>query len=446
MQRTALPMILGTILILAPACDAGGIGDGPSGPQITVNPGGADAGAACSGNSQCKSDVCHRGSCALACTQQSHCGAGQDCGSDNGARLLCYDRRYSSNLGRACGVTGSCPGGLRCVGGGRLYPGAYCTASCGNDTDCPPRYACQQQGSSGKLCVRRDFCSSCSLDSQCDADSRCVQQGGAKICAKRCTPGSTVCPTFARCQALAGGHFCVHRAGACNGSGGLCSACNSSSGCKNGLGCFTYSFSEESFCAGSCSSDASCPKGYWCHKSHKRCVPDKATCVGSFSNMMEVGAIMDDYAVVGYTDTNNNNSLSGEPLQLIKLSDYAKTKKIILLSVATGWCKSCKEEAQQFASLMQSYGPKGLMIIQTLTDGATANTLPTVGLLNNWISAFKPAGAAGLDPGNVAARYNTKKGTVPLNMLIDAKTRRVLEKWNEGTVAQLKNRIAARLP
>ena len=444
MRRSLLVACFMTLALCG--CEPGGIGDTPGpGPDLVINPGGGDAGAACSGDSKCKSNICYRGACARACAGSSQCGANQDCGSDDGKRLLCYDRRYSPTVGSSCAVAGSCAGALRCVGGGKLFPGSYCTATCVNDTDCPGRYTCRQLGSAGRVCARREFCDQCSHDGQCGADSRCIQQGGRKVCARRCTAGSTVCPTFARCQAVAGGNYCVHRAGSCVGDGGLCSACNDTGNCKSGA-CFTYSFSDESFCATGCSGSGSCPKGYFCHAKHKRCVPDKATCVGSFSNMMEVGAIMDDYAVVGYTDTNNNHSLTGEPLRLIKLSDYAKNKKLILLSVATGWCKSCQVEAQSFASLMKTYGPKGLIIIQTLTDGLKVNTAPTVGLLNNWVSQFKSAGAAGLDPGNVAARYNTKKGTVPLNMLIDAKTRRVLEKWNEGTVAQLKSRIAARLP
>ena len=447
MRQSLLVAVSMATLMLASACDPGGIGDGPGpGPGLVVNPGGGDLGASCGGNSQCKSDICFRGACAAACSKTSQCGANQECGSDDGKRLLCYEHRYDQNVGSACGVTGSCAGGLRCVGGGQLYPGSYCTASCQNDTDCPGRYTCRQLGSAGRVCARRDFCSPCSHDGQCDADSRCIQQGASKVCARRCTSGSTVCPTFASCQAVAGGNFCVHRAGACVGGGNLCDACTVNSNCKNGAACFTYSFSDESFCAPACSSNASCPKGYWCHTTHKRCVPDKATCVGSMANMMEVGATMDDYAVVGYTDSNNNNSLAGEQLRLIKLSHFAQSKKIILLSVATGWCKSCQEEAKSFASLMKTYGPRGLIIIQTLTDGLKMNTMPTVSLLNSWVSQFNSAGAAGLDPGNVAARYNTKNGTVPLNMIIDAKTRRVLDKWNEGTVAQLKSRIAARLP
>ena len=447
MPKTLLLNVLVSTLVLWAACDPGGIGDGTgTGPEIVVNPGGQDVGATCASNSQCKNNLCFRGTCASSCSQASHCGANQECGSDDGKRLLCYDRRYNQSVGQSCGVTGSCAGGLRCVGGGKLYPGSYCTATCANDTDCPGRYTCQKLGSAGRVCARRDFCAPCAHDGQCDADSRCIQQGASKVCARRCSASSTVCPNFAQCKAVAGANFCLHRAGACVGGGGLCSACNVSGDCKNGAACFTYSFSNESFCASGCSSNASCPQGYWCHTTHKRCVPSKATCVGSLANMMDVGATMDDYALVGYTDTNNNNSLIGEPLRLIKLSHYAKTKKIILLSVATGWCTSCQEEAKSFASLMKTYGPKGLIIIQSITDGLKMNTMPTLGLLNNWVSQFKSAGAAGLDPGNVAGRYNTKKGTVPLNMIIDAKTRRVLEKWNEGTVAQLKSRIAARLP
>ena len=424
------------------ACDAGGIG-GPQDGKPPVNPNGGDVGATCSINAQCKSDACFKGTCAATCSGASQCNANQDCGSDDGKRLICHARGYNAAVGRSCAVSGACPGGLKCVGGGKLFGRAYCTASCGSDLDCPSSHTCRQVPGSGKICARRDFCAPCQYDAQCGSNARCVNHGGRRFCARRCQAGHQECPSYARCQAVGGQQVCVHKSGACVGNGAPCSACNDSTQCKQGGACVSYSFSDETFCAAQCSG-GKCASGYWCDTKNNRCLPTKATCVPPLTGMMKPGDVMDDYTLVGYADSNNDGRLSGESLRLIRLSDYAKKHKIILLSVATGWCTSCKEEAKQFASLMQTYGSKGLVIVTTLTDGVKVNTPPTVGLLNNWISAYKPAGAAGIDPGNVAARYNGK-GTVPLNMIIDAKTRRVLDKWNEGTIQQLKSRLAAQM-
>jgi hypothetical protein len=53
----------------------------------------------------------------------------------------------------------------------------------------------------------------------------------------------------------------------------------------------------------------------------------------------------------------------------------------------------------------------------------------TMGLLKAWNKQLKPAGAVGMDPERWVAQYNTG-GSTPLNVLIDAKTRKVLYKVN----------------
>ena len=49
----------------------------------------------------------------------------------------------------------------------------------------------------------------------------------------------------------------------------------------------------------------------------------------ALSASMEKGAIMDDFAMVGYIDTDKNGSLENEKQRLIKMSDFAKTHKVI---------------------------------------------------------------------------------------------------------------------
>ena len=379
--------------------------DGPVQPgkdQKPPLPGKKNIGGQCGQNSQCKSNICYLGKCTSGCKGSADCPKGQDCGSDNGKRLICYARSYKAGLGQSCSVSGSCPGGLTCAGGGKGYAQAYCTTSCANDTGCPSRFSCQEVTGQGKKCVPRSYCSLCMHSGQCNNGFKCINQpGGGAACLKPCKMGSTECPKYASCSSAGGGSFCVHKSGSCRGSGGLCSPCAATSDCNQGGLCLTYSNSGESFCAASCSG-GSCPGGYSCYSKYNKCVPStKSSCVPSLSSMMEVGDTMEDFAMVGKWDTNKDYSLAGEKLQLLRLSQF-KSAKVIMFSVAAGWCGPCKTETKQFKSLLQSLGPKGLVVFQSLTAGVSKTSPPTppdLLFLDAWIGSLSAVGAIGIDPG-----------------------------------------------
>ena len=351
---------------------------------------------------------------------------------------------YNPSIGKSCAVTGVCPGGLTCAEGGKGYAQAYCTAVCTSAGDCPPRFACQRTSATAKECVRRGYCAPCQNNGQCNDGQQCIQQGGGRSCLKPCSAGSTECPRFATCTPLAGGHFCVHKAGSCQGNGGLCAPCTATSHCKAGGLCLTFSSTGESFCGTLCAGGA-CPGGYGCYTKENQCVPSaKPSCVASLSPMMEVGDTVDDLALVGKVDADKDYSMAGEKLQLLRLSQF-KSAKVILLSVAAGWCSPCKQETKLFKALLKELGPKGLVVVQSLIQGVAKTNPPTppdLQLLDNWIQGLNAVGAIGIDPKMISSRYNTK-GTVPLNMIINAKSLKVLEKWNaSSTLTSLKSKLS----
>ncbi len=396
-----------------------------------VTPGKKALGGLCSTNTQCLGSICHKGKCTRACSTQADCpGATHDCGVVS-KRLICYPRTYMVGLGKACGSDGQCCCGLTCNGGGKGTAQAFCSGKCTDDTGCPPSMTCQTVASGKKECVPHEYCAGCQYDAQCPTGHKCVLQGGRKSCLKKCRAGSSECPGYTTCQAAAGGNYCVHKSGSCRGNGSQCAACSSSADCNMGGMCLTFSTTGESFCASSCSG-GSCPGGYGCYSKVNKCVPtQKSTCTSSLSPMMEVGDTMEDFAMVGKADTNNDYSLSGEKLKVLRLSDFS-SKKVILFIAAAGWCGPCKSETKQFKALLQSLGPKGLVVFQTLIAGVTKTSPPTapdLQFLDAWISSLNAVGAIGIDPKMVATRYNTS-GTVPLNMIIDAKTLKIREKWN----------------
>ena len=318
-------------------CGGGGTGKKPNG-------------AACGGSGgECQSGICHASKCAKPCSKPGDCPAGQVCNSDDGKRVFCYTPKYNSKLGAFCGVDGACGAGLTCVG--NMYDHAtYCRGTCNNDMDCPPTLECETSFSgSPKYCRPRRFCSGCVHDGNCRDGMKCAAMAGGKFCARACTPGSTECPMFAQCKAAGSLHVCQPKTGSCRGHGGVCSGCSKNDHCKSGGMCLSMSLSGESFCGAPCTSSASCGGGNKCYNvgttGQKQCGPGVPaggkypTCSSGVTfPIFNKGDRMDDFAMVGYKDTNNNGTLTDETsLQVVKLSHYAKTAKLILLNISAFW-------------------------------------------------------------------------------------------------------------
>lgn len=413
-------------------------------------------GQACKDNNECTSNICVSEQCRKECQDPSSCDTGQDCTSEDGIKYFCNTPKYNTKIGEACVITGKClDSDLQCLPGSTedlaMYSTAYCSAGCEYDTDCPPRFMCMDIGDDKKMCVRRGFCSRCLFDGQCASNSRCIKQGKESFCAKSCTKDRTECPRYADCKDVGGGeYYCIRKAGSCVGDGKICAPCITEADCEKGSLCLTYTYSRESFCSPACV-DEKCPGDqYECNEvaksdgtTLKQCSPkdegtpedeNGPTCTTALSPMMEEGDTMDDFSMVGYVDSNQDGSLAEEELRVINLSDFSDKAKIILFNVSAGWCNPCRDETQGFTDLMRNYGDKGLVIVQTIFDSDEKGQKPTRAFLNRWIEQLTPAASAcGIDPGRNSILYNTA-GTTPLNMILDAKTRKVLKKIN-GTTA-----------
>lgn len=407
-------------------------------------------GEVCAGDVQCANGFCGAGTCATACKAHVECGDGKECTSDDGKRLFCHAPAYNAEIGVSCAVTGKCEVGLECVLS-KESAAAYCTDLCAADSDCPATFACTENADGARMCAPRSFCSECLHDEQCPGTGRCVEHAltasnsGARFCSRGCNPGSTECPRYADCVKVGDDEFqCLHRAGTCIGKGELCAPCqngNDGSQCQEGAMCLTYQSTKESFCSQACSKTAKCPASYSCQEISTsagkvgQCVPTdpKAQrCVSKTTPTMEKGDIMDDFQMVGYVDTNKDGLLSDETVpQVTRLSDY-QDKKAILLTISAGWCGPCRVETKTFKALQTKY--KNLQIFQTLYHGPKQPSTPTLAFAKQWIKELNAVGAVGVDVYNESGIYNTNN-TSPLNILMDAKTRRVLVKWNGGQPA-----------
>ena len=424
------------------AGSAGGVDAGaPTGPGSPGQP--------CSADSTCDSGICYRAACAAACASVGDCGANQDCSSDDGKRLLCVTRAYNANLGATCAATGVCKDGLTCSLI-KEASGAVCTGACKDDTDCPMNMDCSRVQQGQTYCATRKFCGGCLHAGNCAEGGACVKMGGGSYCTTSCTPGSTECPRYASCNDIGDGNFqCVHQAGSCVGDGGQCSACNTNEQCAGSGTCISFPFANERFCANDCS-NISCPNNGKCiqtGQTTKGCIPAyKApalpTCVNKLIPTMEVGDIMSDFAMVGVTDTDGDGDLVNEDLRLFKLSHFAEHHKLIFFNAVAGWCGYCQAETKEFPKLNYEMYPKGVVIFQVIYDGYNQKqwTVPNEKVLRSWVKGLKPQGVIGVDPERHVSPINTG-GSTPLNMIIDAKTRKVLEKWNGANMANTKMRL-----
>ncbi len=361
---------------------------------------------------------------------------------------------FSPNIGVSCAGDVDCPADdVQCVGDSNSAS-AICSVTCGSDTDCPADFQCR--GLAGNaFCQPRSFCSQCTDDAQCGAGGRCIAMGDGKFCSRDCTK-KTGCPRYAMCNAVdEGGMACVHTAGSCQGDGSLCSSCAATGGCGEGGQCLTFSYSGEQFCSAPCDG-STCAAGFSCEQISadasvaKQCVPSdpkQPKCVSSLHGTMEANDIFTDFSIVGYTDTDGNGNIltladgGAEPAKRIKFSEYAASGdfKVILFNVAAGWCGPCQQETTGFKQLLKTYPNLG--IYQVIFDGKTQNTPAKLDLARTWIKNLGGVGATGVDFDKSVSPLNTA-GSTPLNMIIDAKTFKILKKFNGAPAGGMASTIA----
>lgn len=150
-------------------------------------------------------------------------------------------------------------------------PAAYCTAACAGDGDCPVDMRCAADYDGVQKCLRRGFCDPCWMNDNCGGDtSACVpatraDAAGQRYCTKPCA-GQADCGgvlgTYLACSAVddavASGQFCLHKYGACVGTGQVCDPCRLDADCANGTSCVANLMTGERMCTRFCTVDSEC--------------------------------------------------------------------------------------------------------------------------------------------------------------------------------------------
>lgn len=115
----------------------------------------------------------------------------------------------------------------------------------------------------------------------------------------------------------------------------------------------------------------------------------------------------------------------------VSFTDYYKQAgiKVILVSVHTVWCPSCKQQAQGLEKFYQSYKNQGLMVWNIMTENATPGSGfidPATCLRHG--SSFGYTFPLLIDSGSVLLRKFFDRNAVPLNMIIRTSDMKIVYK------------------
>jgi hypothetical protein len=104
-----------------------------------------------------------------------------------------------------------------------------------------------------------------------------------------------------------------------------------------------------------------------------------------------------------------------------------KQYELLLVNTAALWCAACKAEHQTLGQHYAELAPHGLALVSALFQNNAAEPAG-VDNLKQWVETFDVKFPMLLDPDYQLGAYASAE-TAPLNLLIDARTMRIMQKW-----------------
>jgi len=120
-----------------------------------------------------------------------------------------------------------------------------------------------------------------------------------------------------------------------------------------------------------------------------------------------------------------------DALEDVALADYydpaGRKYELLLVNTAAIWCSVCQSEHQTLPERYAEYSPRGLALVSALFQDE-AGEPADLDDLELWVRRFNPPYPMLLDPDFQLGVYATAE-TAPLNLLVDARTMQILEKF-----------------
>lgn len=136
--------------------------------------------------------------------------------------------------------------------------------------------------------------------------------------------------------------------------------------------------------------------------------------------------LIQNYKFLGWENPKEIN-YTGD-LQPIELADFydpdgVKGIKALFINASARWCSVCRAEQKDIAAAKLAWGDKGVYFLETLFEGAPAETAPPATLddLIYWTKTYKIDWYSVIDPNNKLSPFFDTTAT-PMNMVVDTKT------------------------
>lgn len=142
------------------------------------------------------------------------------------------------------------------------------------------------------------------------------------------------------------------------------------------------------------------------------------------------GSVVENFAFQGVRDPRAPGA-SADTLETIRVGDFydptgSKGIKLLLLNTAALWCQACKVEHGELPELYSDREARGLRLLSLVfQDNEYDPAEPQH--LQAWLDAFTPSYPTALDPEYQMKAFGPPDQQ-PLNIVVDARTMKVLQK------------------
>lgn len=121
-----------------------------------------------------------------------------------------------------------------------------------------------------------------------------------------------------------------------------------------------------------------------------------------------------------------------ETLEPIALSDFydpdgTRGVHLLLVNTAALWCSACRIEHEDLFEYAERLRPRGLAVLSALFQGVEREPA-NLEDLTLWVETYRTNFPMLLDPGYSFGLYASAE-TAPLNLVVDARTMRILKKY-----------------